>query len=290
MRAAPILALLFASTGAGTGTAGAGCDSAEAAPVVAERLRLSINVPAYRLEVIENGVVTRTIPVAVGQPRYRTPLGRYAIDYVIWNPWWYPPDEPWARKEHITPPGWANPVGRVKLHVTGLVFLHGTPLVPTLGSAASHACVRMKNEDATFLARLVHQYGSPAVRSATLDSLEADTGATRRIAMPAPVPLEIRYELAEVRGDDLAVYPDIYGYAGGRVPTAMTSAVAAILRHRGDTAGLELSALRGVVRRARRRGVLVPLDSLFLSGAGGERPPAPAVTPRVTRGGARGWW
>lgn len=42
----------------------------------------------------------------------------------MWNAWWRPTESDWARKERPTAPGWDNPVGRVKLHVTGLVFLH----------------------------------------------------------------------------------------------------------------------------------------------------------------------
>src|SRR6478672_3369228 len=51
-------------------------------------LRLKLNVPAYRLDVTERGRVSWSIPVAVGQPRYRTPLGHFRIDYLIWNPSW----------------------------------------------------------------------------------------------------------------------------------------------------------------------------------------------------------
>ena len=73
------------------------------APDTTAELRLALNVPAYRLDVVEHGTVTRTIAVAVGMPKYRTPLGTYRIDYAIWNPWWIPPDSWWARNEHREP-------------------------------------------------------------------------------------------------------------------------------------------------------------------------------------------
>lgn len=130
-----------------------------------------LNIPAYRLEVMEHGVVTRTFRVAVGLRKYPTPIGTYSIDYVVWNPWWYPPNTPWARKERPARPAWNNPVGRVKLHVTGLVFLHGTALEQSLGIAASHACVRLSNREAMALARLVHHRASPTLAATTLDSL-----------------------------------------------------------------------------------------------------------------------
>src|SRR5688500_11890243 len=173
-------------------------------------LRLVLNVPAYRLDVVEQGTVTRSISVAVGQPKYRTPIGHFRLDYAVWNPWWRPPASEWARKERPKAPGWSNPVGRVKLHVTGLVFLHGTPLEGSLGTAASHACVRMSNADAIELARLVHSRAGPPTPPTLLDELVADTSRTRTLVLSQTVPVDIEYRLAEVRDDDLVLYVDVY--------------------------------------------------------------------------------
>lgn len=248
-------------------SADVGCGLAEPSPVTAPGdsvLALRLNVPAYRLEVRERDTLVRSIRVAVGMPRYPTPRGRYAIDYVVWNPWWHPPDAPWAWHERITPPGWSNPVGRVKLHVTGLVFLHGSPFESSLGSAASHACVRLSNRDATALARIVHAHGSPAVRAETLDSLEADTAATRSIPLSRAIPIDIVYEPVEIVGDDLIIHPDVYRLAGRSLPTTTDMAYAAILRAGRDTSALRLPLLRQAVRRGRSQTTVIPLDSLFV--------------------------
>jgi hypothetical protein len=90
-----------------------------------DELRLLLNVPAYRLDVIEHQRVMRTISVAVGQPGYRTPLGHFQVDYVVWNPWWRPPASDWARKERPQPPGWSNPVGGVAGHVVATLLREG---------------------------------------------------------------------------------------------------------------------------------------------------------------------
>ena len=187
-------------------------------------LRLVLNVPAYRLDVIEAGRATRSIRVAVGQPKYRTPLGHYWMDYMVWNPWWRPPPSEWARKERPQSPGWSNPVGRVKLHVTGLVFLHGTPLQNTLGTAASHACVRMSNEDAIALARIVHGRAGLAAERALIDTLVSDTSRTTTLTLTVAVPVDIEYVLAETRDSELVVYRDIYLYGGRRVESTHAQA------------------------------------------------------------------
>src|SRR6478672_7224839 len=76
-------------------------------------LRLVVNLPAYRLDAYLGDSLVRTIPVAVGKPGFETPRGEFAITSIEWNPWWIPPDRPWARKEKKTPPGPTNPMGRV---------------------------------------------------------------------------------------------------------------------------------------------------------------------------------
>lgn len=242
------------------------CTSAaevRSAPDSTADLRLLLNVPAYRLDVIEQQRVTRSIPVAVGQPRYRTPLGHFQVDYAVWNPWWRPPASDWARKERPQAPGWANPVGRVKLHVSGLVFLHGTPLEDSRGSAASHACVRMSNEDAIALARLVHERAGPPLPPALLDSLVADTTRTRTIALSRTVPIDIEYQLAEARSGEVVVYPDVYRLAGRSAADVESQIVEALLRARIDTSGLVMERVRALARASRRASARMALDSLF---------------------------
>ena len=241
-------------------------------------LRLRLNVPAYRLDVMEQGRVTRSIPVAVGQPKYRTPLGHFRMDYVVWNPWWRPPDSEWARRERPQAPGWSNPVGRVKLHVTGLVFLHGTPLEDSRGSAASHACVRMSNADAIALARLVHRYAGPDVGDASLDSLVADTSRTRTITLARAVPVDIEYRIAEVRGDTLAAYPDVYGRIGaqGREPELLSAMASAGI----DTSGVARDSVRALARASRRAAARMPLAHLAVPRGPPLTPPNVSTDPR----------
>ena len=241
-------------------------------PDTVSDLRLVLNVPAYRLDVVAQGAVSRSFPVAVGQPKYRTPIGHYRIDYAVWNPWWIPPESDWARKERPKAPGWANPVGRVKMHVTGLVFLHGTPLETSLGSAASHACVRMANADAIELARLIHARAGPVLPTTLLDELVADTSRTRTIVLSRAVPVDITYSLAEVQGAELVLFLDVYRYAGSRVPDVETQAMRALRAARGDSAAIDVARLRTLIRAGHRATVRLPLDSLIA-------PEAPSVPP-----------
>ena len=270
------LALLAAATGLGQPLPTPAPQPAAGPPP----LRLRLNIPAFRLEVWEQGRLLRTVEVAVGMPRWPTLPGSFAVSRVVWNPWWQPPPSEWARGEELTPPGPRNPMGRVKLSYQELFFLHGTPSVRSLGTAASHGCVRMSNENALALARLVHRHGSPEVPASLLDALEASPRRTRSIPLSHPVPIEIVYELAAVEAGALRLYPDPYGL--GR-EAARADAVAAL-----TAAGVPLdleshTALEALLASPATVARDVPLSELFAADAPAgdvvETPAAPAGEP-----------
>ncbi|MGZ8376059.1 MAG: L,D-transpeptidase [Gemmatirosa sp.] len=213
-------------------------------------LSLAINIPAFRLDVRDAATI-RSYPVAVGLPKYPTPRGSFRVHEIVWNPRWVPPPSDWARDEHPRPPGSDNPMGRVKMRVTGLVFVHGTPLEGSLGSAASHACVRMANADAIAVARLVQRRALPELADAAIDSVLADSTRTRTFVLERQVPVIVRYELAEVLRDTLWLYPNVYAL---RISTR-GAAMQALARAGVDTGAIDRATLGRAVRAARRRAV-----------------------------------
>jgi murein L,D-transpeptidase YcbB/YkuD len=218
-----------------------------------------VNVPAFRVDVYVGDSVVQSMPIAVGMRSFRTPRGEFSITSVEWNPWWIPPDRAWARKEKPTPPGPSNPMGRVKINFQPLYFLHGTPLEESIGSAASHGCIRMKNADAIELARLVERFGAPMFSHGNHGYATAETLATRTIHLDDPVPLEIRYDLVEVRDGRVSVYRDIYGLA----TRSMREEVFATLTRYGiDTTRVDTMAARTLLRRVPAKGRSVAVDSL----------------------------
>jgi lipoprotein-anchoring transpeptidase ErfK/SrfK len=60
------------------------------------------------------------------------------------NPWWYPPNSPWAKGEKPDSAGAGNPLGTrwMGLSASG-VGIHGTPDDASIGYSASHGCIRM---------------------------------------------------------------------------------------------------------------------------------------------------
>jgi len=94
----------------------------------------------------------RFFAVATGQSQYPTPLGRFSIIVKWKDPWWYPPNSPWAQGQKPIPPGPDNPLGTrwMGLSAPG-VGIHGTPSDASIGYSVSHGCIRMHIPQAEWL-------------------------------------------------------------------------------------------------------------------------------------------
>jgi murein L,D-transpeptidase YcbB/YkuD len=222
--------------------------SASAAASQGKPLRLDLNIPAHRLVVYEGDTPIRTYRVAVGMKGHDTPTGSFAISRAEWNPWWRPPEREWARGEKPTPPGPSNPMGRVKLFFMPYYFIHGTPDKESIGTAASHGCVRMLNTDVVALSRLLHERAAPQVTPKTIDGILARSGTTRRVNFNDSIPLVVRYDLFEADDKVIRVYPDVYGYKRMHSEGVYQALLAAGY----DVRNVDGDAVQRLVERARR--------------------------------------
>jgi lipoprotein-anchoring transpeptidase ErfK/SrfK len=107
--------------------------------------------------------LVRRVGVATGQAVYPTPVGMFHVVDMQRNPWWRPPDSPWAEGLDPIPPGPGNPLGTrwMGLSAPG-VGMHGTPDDASIGYSASHGCIRMHIPDAEWLFQHV-EIGTPVV-------------------------------------------------------------------------------------------------------------------------------
>lgn len=252
--------LLWTTTLALVTTAAAPLDRETISPSSAQRtVTLRLNVPAYRLDLVENGVVRERYPVAVGEPKYPTPLGQFELTHITWNPWWRPPPSEWARKDTVHGPGPTNPMGRVKLQFGALYFLHGTPNESSIGKAASHGCVRMRDRDVRALARVLNQVAGGGLSDDALDALESDRSRTVTVELNEPVPIDIVYSTVEVDAARLYLHRDIYK----RDRPSEVGALVALAAAGHDTGRVDRALLTTLVRRARTRSTSIALDTLM---------------------------
>lgn len=174
-------------------------------------VELVVNVAARKLKVYKNDKLVKTYSIAVGSPRFRTPLGTRYMSQIVWNPSWVPPpDSKWAQKYKRTPPGPHNPLGPVKMNLGNAILIHGTTSPRSIGTAASHGCMRMKSHEAKELARYIQEEVTGIRNKAVYDKYRRNSRKSFYVKLPIRVPVRIVYNIAEIEDGNLYVYKDIY--------------------------------------------------------------------------------
>jgi lipoprotein-anchoring transpeptidase ErfK/SrfK len=99
----------------------------------------------FRLRLYKHLKLVKTYPIAVGQAGLETPAGEYDINDKQVNPSWYVPNSPWAGAlaGRVIPPGPADPIKSRWLGFYDGAGIHGTTEDWSIGTAASHGCIRM---------------------------------------------------------------------------------------------------------------------------------------------------
>jgi len=106
--------------------------------------QIVVDIGDLHLYLYRDGKLVKSYPVATGQAAYPTPTGSYAITSMQMNPTWLPPNSDWAKDAKPIPPGIDNPLGTrwIGTSASG-VGIHGTPDDASIGTYASHGCIRM---------------------------------------------------------------------------------------------------------------------------------------------------
>ena len=110
---------------------------------------LTLDRGTFTLRLWQDLKLTRTYTVAVGQEGLETPEGLYEIQAKEENPTWHVPESDWAGDlaGQTIPPGPSNPIKARWMAIYEGAGIHGTEETASLGSAASHGCVRMAIPD-----------------------------------------------------------------------------------------------------------------------------------------------
>jgi len=110
---------------------------------------LTLDRGAFTLRLWKNLKLAKSYTVAVGQEGLETPEGLYHIQEKQVNPSWHVPNSAWAGDlaGQVIPPGPADPIKARWMGIFEGAGIHGTDETYSLGSAASHGCVRMAIPD-----------------------------------------------------------------------------------------------------------------------------------------------
>jgi lipoprotein-anchoring transpeptidase ErfK/SrfK len=126
---------------------------------------LTVQKSTRTLRLFKNLKVSRRYKVAIGQPAYPTPEGLFHIQSKQVNPTWSVPNSPWAGElQGTTVQGGsaANPLKARWMGIVDGVGFHGTGDDASVGTAASHGCLRMHVADVIDLYKRV-PVGTPVL-------------------------------------------------------------------------------------------------------------------------------
>jgi lipoprotein-anchoring transpeptidase ErfK/SrfK len=111
---------------------------------------LTIDRSSFTLRYFHRLKLSMRYSVAVGQPAYPTPTGLYSIQNKQVNPTWTVPNSPWAGElqgQSVSGSDPSNPLKARWMGIVNGVGIHGTGQDYSIGTAASHGCIRMHVSD-----------------------------------------------------------------------------------------------------------------------------------------------
>ncbi len=195
-----------------------------------------VNIPAFRLDVVEGGTSVLAMNVVTGKKDSPTPVLSDRMKYVVFSPYWnIPPDiaqkeiAPKAEKDpgylernnievdeeggrYRQRPGKGNSLGLVKFvfpnHFN--VYLHDTPahaLFDRVERDFSHGCVRLERpiDLAKYVLRDQPDWTEEKIGAAM------NAGVEKTVNLKEPLPIYLAYFTAWEENGALKTVPDVYG-------------------------------------------------------------------------------
>lgn len=132
------------------------------AAVEPDLTHLHIDLSDRRLTLFRGESVVKSYPVAVGREGWSTPVGSFEVRQMFQDPPWMNP----LTGQVIAGGNPRNPLGQYWIGFwtdgQNWVGMHGTPNPESVGTAASHGCIRLYNADIEEVFRLV-SLGMPVI-------------------------------------------------------------------------------------------------------------------------------
>jgi len=175
---------------------------------------LYVNVPSYRLAVVEGGIETASYSVVVGAPKTPTPQLALRAQSIVVNPSWILPpsvlmEGGWQGRGYEVrrradgslmvrqPPGPRNALGRIKIDMPNAhaIYLHDTPHKSAFSRhdrALSHGCIRVQD---------IEDLATSLSDSMAIEDALSDPTKTLTLQLQRSVPVYLVYFTAEAGAD-----------------------------------------------------------------------------------------
>lgn len=218
-------------------------------------IRLTLNVPSFRLTLWQNGKEVKSYYVGVGMKDHPIYIGDRKATEIIWNPSWIPPSSNWVREMSGVSPGEVikatdprNPLGKLKIPLGDSYLIHQAKGAGDLGNLVSHGCVRMLKSELYDLAEKIIAARSAPVSPKRIEAAKRNSRMLV-VKLDDELPVDINYDTIVVEEGVLHIYPDVYSRGTSRLATLRTELESAGL----DASKLNDRLLRRIIGKATRR-------------------------------------
>ena len=180
--------------------------------------RVVVNIPAFRMDLFQDGSLVKSYKVGIGYPQFPLPQGLRKAQMIIFNPTWTPPDSPWVAEmknvtagETVAAGDKNNPLGPIKIPIGLPSLIHGGKAPAKIGKFASHGCVGLTNAQVKdFAALLAKASNTNEISDKTINTYLVDKERTQTVKLNQTVPVELRYETIVLEDGKLHIYKDVY--------------------------------------------------------------------------------
>ena len=180
--------------------------------------RVVVNIPAFRMDLFQEGSLVKSYKIGIGYPEFPLPQGLRKATQIIFNPTWTPPDSPWVAKMKNATPGETikggdkdNPLGPIKIPIGLPSLIHGGKSPAKIGKFASHGCVGLTTEQMKdFAVQLAHASNTNQISEQSIANYLKDKEHTQSVKLNQVVPVELRYETIVLEDGKLHIYKDVY--------------------------------------------------------------------------------
>jgi lipoprotein-anchoring transpeptidase ErfK/SrfK len=178
--------------------------------------RIVVNIPAFRMDVFQDGSLVKSYKIGIGYPQFPLPQGLRKAQLIIFNPTWTPPDSPWVNSMAVTPGevigagSKLNPLGPIKIPIGEPSLIHGGKPLSKIGTFASHGCVGLTNAEVKDFAKVLAQASNTQLTGETIAGYLKTRTRTQVVKLNKLVPVELRYETIVVEDGKVHIYRDVY--------------------------------------------------------------------------------
>jgi lipoprotein-anchoring transpeptidase ErfK/SrfK len=208
-----------AGDNSGGNNGGAAANNSSSKPnAIPTDTRVVVNAPAYRMDLFQDGKLTKSYKIGIGYPEFPLPTGvTRKANTIIFNPTWTTPDEPWVEASNKVKVGQVvaagdklNPLGPIKIPIGSPSLIHGGKSPAKLGGFASHGCVGLTNTQVQDFAMFIAKLSGTELMPEEVKNYAKQKTETKNFKLEKTVPVELRYETIVVENGKLRIFRDVY--------------------------------------------------------------------------------